>query len=265
MKKKILLLIILLSTILGFSYCKVFAASSTAEAKGFYTNNMTYLDDAHYDNYTMRTSKYVYGYTSMWIAAYKNIVKETDNSNTCYYTFFIESSIESTGNSVSKRYFRNKDLNISVDSTNSKNAQLIAHYPAPSSSTTTISHGFSVGADSSGNVSASYSFEKSVSYDTVVLTNYYGTTDNIFKFMYHFSNYDDGSMVSPNVGLIVEKMAITYAFYNYTGNEKVSFAFYTDSTIFKDATFPLSNGELTGRILYQFENNSFGGPVVGLI
>lgn len=223
------------------------AQSSTAKAKGFTTTGMTYLGDEDITDCKIYGSEFYYGKVSMWAAVYKCIVTEDDGSNSCYYAIFIESSIESRGKTrigLINNYFRNKYLTINVELlTYDSEETICVDYTKSSSATTsetnTYNIGGAIGADSDGpnaEISAGFSVSYTQSYDTVNLSctkSREGIT-NAFTFQYYFTKWKGGSMISPNKGLVTERMYLLYQIENYNGNDNFSLNISTKATIYKD-------------------------------
>ncbi len=111
-----LIRILLLSFLLFLSFylnVDLNASSSTAQNKGFNTTNFTYVKDAYVEDIAMVSDAgYYYGSYSMWVANCRYFTLDQAGTYSLYLLFFIESSINSSGNSIKRNYFRNIDLNI---------------------------------------------------------------------------------------------------------------------------------------------------------
>lgn len=243
-----------------------YAVSSTADQKGFVTDGLTYITDQINEDITIKTDKYTYGRFSMWTALYKYIVTESDNSNTCYYYALIESSIDSEGKVGSNRFFRNKVLEISLDFySNSDNFAIVNYTPESSNSTTSssVSLGIngSVSLDASGpsvTLGGSIAYEKTETYDTVNLVTHKYTLENNHKqlsFIFNFTNWKDGKMIAPNIGLVQERMAVIFAIYDYSEEDDYILSIVTTATIFKDAKWPLTNATLSDSVEHTYLND----------
>ncbi len=268
MKKinKLLSMGLLCSTLLGMSsisQASEVRTESTASAKGFTTSGLTYLGDTETFSYKVYTDKYTYGYCSMWSSVYKIVVGESDNTS-CYIIAFIESSIDSTGNSAEKRYFRNKQLTIETQFECSAEISMVKSYPDSSSSTTSNTVGFEVNGTITSNsvgVAGGFSYSNTTQYSTVTLTKHQSSTNNVYtnQFIYDFKEYKSGDMTAPNIGLVEERMYVIYQIKNYTGNETFNLTFKTHASIFKDAKWPLSNATRAGEIIDKFDGKSYYG------
>lgn len=165
-------------------------------------------------------------------------------------------------------YFRNKKLTLNIDFVServSEDIYLAMFRPESSDSTTSYTLGINlaggIGSNSNGlnnNFQASLSFSKSVTYDTVSLTvhssseqKYNGYYNSVF-FQYDFLNYADGAMVSPNIGLVSERMVAVYAVENYDETERFTIDITSTAYIFKDAHWPASNYTYEDVILHTY-------------
>lgn len=243
-----------------------YAAESTATIKGFNTDNLTYMSDKDSAEIVVETDKWYYGSYSSWSACYKYVANESNGSKTCYYFVLIDSYINSSGKNEN-RYFRNKQLLITVAF---EGRSAAGDYPiltgyAPDSSNATVSDtiGFTIGAsgsvgDNTGvGVNASLTMTKTTTYSTVNLVcsdlaSESTSTKKLFQFKYNFANWEDGSMVAPNIGLVRERMFVVFRVENYTGTDTFDMTITTKATIFKDATWPLSNGTVSRTVEHKY-------------
>lgn len=261
--KKILLAVLMLFTCVIFLTKTTFATSSTASVKGFTTTNLDYLGDFGGTTFEISTSKYVYGYCSMWTGVYQLILEE-ENNTTCYIVTFIESSINSKGYYVSKRYFRNKRLIIDINfECSDKDGGIVVTYPDSSSSTTSTSIGFNANGEVTSNngigINGGFTYTSTTQYSTVTLTKNVinSEVEHNVEFIYNFNNYKNGKMVAPNVGEVKERMFVVYQIPHYDGNETYNIEFLTHASIFKDATWPLSNATMAGQIIDKFNGKYY--------
>lgn len=241
----------------GLGYTTADAAESTAAIKGFNVDGLTYIDDQLSDNVVMETEKYRYGEFSMWSACYKNVVTNSNGSQTCYYFVLVESSIDSQGNkdiqgnTIKNRWFRNKNLNVSIDFYSPKGGVLELYTPEQEGLSSYITYGFDESSEleaSSDSLGVEFSESVTCTYTTVyseviLTTSYTNTVSNhqIVDYKYHFSNYDDGAMVSPNIHLVTKRMMAVFSVPNYTSNDAYEINVTTHAEIFKDAKWPLEN------------------------
>lgn len=258
---------------IGMGTLTASADQITVANKGYETNNMVYLNDQGGNEIVMQTDKYNYGYYSSWNSCYKYVVNESNGSQTCYYFVLMENTIASSGH-IQNRYFRNKSMNVLVDfysdSTCGDEPYLAVYEPEGSTSTTieTVTVGVSASAGAAivpGGFELSLGFEAGITYtktvieDVVKLTLDKGTTSSGHKtleYQFRFSNYDDGTMVYPNVGPVTKRMIAVYAVENYTGVDSFSLSITTTASIFKDATWPLSNYTFTDQVVHSYLNGN---------
>lgn len=243
-----------------------YAAESTASLKGFNTNNLTYLDDKTTEALKIETDKWYYGSYGLWTACYKYVVTESNGSKTCYYFALIESYINSYGKN-GKRYFRNKQLLINTRfeyrTAIGDEPILVIYQPESSDATTSNTSLFGVGADGSCgtttgvNFTASLQMTKTTTYSAVNLvcsdkTNEAELQTKKFEFKYLFANWEDGSMKAPNIGMVKERMFVVYGVSNYTGSDAFNLIITAKATIFKDATWPLTDATLSGEVSHKY-------------
>lgn len=201
--KKHLIFLLLISIIVIFIKTislKTYASSSTSQFKGFDTQNLTYVSDTYIEDVKIISEKgNYYGSYSMWASNYKYYKKNDNGSYSLYLLFFIESSINSSGNSKKRNYFRNKDLNISF-SLSSQKTKYISMTSCDNGAQTTTSKSFGIGGNigyDGGFVStlnASYSISNTASYNSVVLNTSKSSNERLHQayFNYHFLNYKNG-------------------------------------------------------------------------
>lgn len=244
------------------------AAESTATIKGFAVDGLTYINDQLHDDIVMETDKYRYGEFSMWSGCYKNITTNTDGSKTCYYFVLVESSIDSqghkdiNGNVVNNRWFRNKNLNITIDFYSPNGGSLESYTPEKEGLEKSITYGFDDSSElknSSDSTGFTYTQSVTCTYTTVyseviLTTSVQNTTDNhqIVNYKYHFSHYDDGAMVSPNIHLVTKRMMAIFSVPNYNYNDEYEIHVTTYAEIFKDAKWPLSNYTLSDHKTHDY-------------
>lgn len=260
--------LIIISVVILFLFDKfIYAKSSTANFKGISTNNLTYKSD-YEESKIIKSSKYKYGNMGMWVANYECLVHETDDSNTLYVIYFIESSIDSSGK-LNNKYFRNKELKINVFFQSNKNVKLISDTDSTTNSQTSFSYSIganlnlSIGNNSSVKGSASFSMDNTQTYNTITLTKHTNETSNKYKklnndYIFNFNNYKNGKMVSPNIGEVKERLFIIYAIDNYDSSSYYKTNIKTTASIFKDAVWPKSNATLSGDISFDFYNGYVG-------
>lgn len=252
-------------TMLGISNASKAAVArteSTASARGFTTTGLTYLGDTQTLSYKIYTDNYTYGYCSMWSSVYKVVVEESNNT-TCFIIGFIESSINSTGNSAKNRYFRNKQLVVETQfECSDSEAFCVNYFPESSSSSTSKSVGFSASGtyDSDGlSGTIGFSYTSTTQYSSVQLRVSDIIKNNVCKttFTYDFLNYTNGEMVAPNINEVKERMYVVYQIPHYDGTETFNLTFKTHASIFKDATWPRPNGTRAGEIIDKFNGTTY--------
>lgn len=262
MKKEINLLFVCLFFVF-FLAIDVTASSSTASNKGFNTNNLTFVKDTYVEDFDMISEAgYYYGSYSMWVSNYRYYTLDDDGTYSLYLIFFIESSINSSGNSIKKNYFRNKDLNIYFK-LNSNKCSFVDMTSSENDSVTSISKsfgcGFSGGYDFgvTATASASFSVINTQSYSSVTLTTSKNSNTNQTyheaSFKYHFANYTDGAMVSPNVGYVAKRMYLLYQIQGLTSlsKEEYTYSVETEAVIFRDKTWPCRNYTMSRSTIFK--------------
>lgn len=255
-KRSIIITLIAFVMLLCINLKSVTASEFTASAKGFATKNLEYVDDIKIENVKMISNKgYNYGSYSMWAANYRYYAETSNGKHSLFLIFFIESAINSRGNSIKRNYFRNKDLNVSF-TLESKKCYLVSMTNSENNSTTseskTIGGDLEIGYNGSvsATANASISITKTTSYNTVTLTcdrnsNNNGTLHTA-SFNYHFNNYTNGKMCAPNIGYVNKRMCLVYEIENASLNqEEYSYSITTEATIFRDKTWPSGNYTMT--------------------
>lgn len=266
--KKVLLfaMLIVCSLFTLKTKANTYAAESTASIKGFNTENLTYMSDKDSKEIKVETDKWYYGSYSLWSACYKYVANESNGSKTCYYFALIDSYINSYGKN-GDRYFRNKQLLITVTFEGRSAAGdypiLTEHAPDSSNATVSDTIGFTIGGsgsvgDNTGvGVNASLTMTKTTTYSAVTikgddLAKECTESKKFYQFTYKFANWDDGSMVSPNIGLVRERMFVVFRVENYTGTDAFDMTITTKATIFKDAKWPLSNATVSRTVEHKY-------------
>lgn len=209
---------------------------------------------------------------ALWVCGLPHIIVLTndDESLSAYYIFFIESSISSVGKKDKYYYFRNKYLTVDIEFyTNTESHHIASTTSSNSQSSETECLGFSaskgavigssepsVNAEIQGGFSVSYT----QAYDTVNLSiqnTRYKDYKHSRTFQYYFTNWEDGSMISPNIGEVTERMFSIYAVHNYSGTDNYTIDIKSTATIFKDATWPRENYTLPESISFKGINGVF--------
>lgn len=271
--KRIFLIVVFIMIFVLFCNSKIEAADSTASMKGFETTNLNHLgNDAAVEDQRIYGSSFYYGNVSMWASVYDLYVKENNNSITKYYFVFIESSIVSRGKTKIgwiNNYFRNQRLTINVDFYTNEACTLDCYTEGSVNGSTSFSKSYSgaisgelafssngVGGSIGGEAGIAFSYGQT--YDNVTLTNSKSSSsdkcEHHFTFTYDFLKYKDGKMVSPNTGLVTEKMALIYSIQNCDNDESMNIRIKTTAKIFKDVTAGVDSSS-TGSITLSGNDN----------
>lgn len=59
-------------------------------------------------------------------------------------------------------------------------------------------------------------------------------------------------MVAPNIGLVRERMFVVFRVENYTGTDAFDMTITTKATIFKDATWPLTDATVSRTVEHKY-------------
>ena len=272
--KKILLFISIFMLFLLSLNTKTLKAESTrASERGYNISGLTYVSDIDPISLEVVSSKNTkYGTVGMWVATYKIVCKNTNDTYTAYYILLIESSISSVGKQNKYYYFRNKQLKVDFEFESKTKSFVDHHTEASEDAVTTYSKTFGVGIKLDGEVGSNgaaistgvegnLSFSNSQSYSSVNLViSEENNDDNTYHkrtFNYKFMNWKNGNMVSPNIGLINKKMVVICSVGNYDFNDAYLVKVTTSATIFKDAKWPRENNTLEKSISCKGINGIF--------
>lgn len=264
MKKiKLCLMTLFIVLFVSIAYIKieVFAGEGTAITKGFDVKNLDYKSEKSVENEKIETKSYLYGKVSLWVGAYEYLFV-TKNESTMYAIYFIEASIESSGKVGKDKFFRNKDLTLETEFYTNNNFRIVNHTTSSEDAVSTVSKTIcgsgEIGVGNSevnGKIGGSFTLTSSQSYSTVNLIESSELNESYkLIFNYHFTQWKDGKMISPNIGLVTKRLYVIYEISNYDSNTEYEFLISSTGTIFKDAKWPKSNSTKSGTINFNFKN-----------
>lgn len=217
----------------------------------FKVHNMNFNGDQITQDQRLESENYLYGYISLWTGVYTIYDSPSD---TFYILVCVKAGVNSMGNSVSKRYFRNKEIDVSVTyNAVSNNVYKTVYDPqAETKGGQTVTRSITGNSES---VSYSYAISK-IDSDIKFTPRETPSSDTskTIGFNFFFNHYDDGSMVSPWIGPVHERMTAVFEIPNYSTyrqyNDVLTISY--NGTIFKDAKWPLKNYTYIDNITHTY-------------